>query len=49
MEIVLQEARDAFDEQIVIELASDTLEEMESNQERIEQWIKHWKANNVED
>lgn len=48
MEVILQEAREAFDEQIVIELTSNTAEEMESNQERIEQWIKHWKTNNAE-
>lgn len=46
MEVILQEAREAFEEQIVIELASNTADEMESNQERIEQWIKHWKSNN---
>jgi adenylate kinase len=48
MEVIIEEARDAFDEQIVIELTSNTSEEMEANQERIEQWIKHWKVNNSE-
>jgi adenylate kinase len=44
MEVLLQEARDAYDEEIVIELRSDTAEEMESNVDRIEAWVKQWKA-----
>jgi adenylate kinase len=48
MEVLIEEAREAFDEQIVIELHSNTSEEMEGNQERIEQWIKNWKVNNAD-
>ena len=48
MEVLLQEARDAYDEEIVIELRSDTAEEMESNVDRIEAWVKQWKADNAE-
>lgn len=47
MEVLLQEARDAFDEQIVIELRSDTTEEMDSNVDRIEAWVKQWKQDNA--
>ena len=47
MEVILQEARDAFNEQIVIELPSNSSDDMESNLQRIEQWIKQWKANNA--
>jgi adenylate kinase len=47
MEVIIEEAREAFDEQIVIELTSNTSEEMEANQDRIEQWIEHWKTNNA--
>ncbi|KAG6001073.1 hypothetical protein E4U21_004700 [Claviceps maximensis] len=43
MEVLLQEAREAFDEEIIIELRSNTSDEMESNVERIETWIKRWK------
>ena len=48
MEVLLQEARDSYDEEIIVELTSNTSDEMESNIDRIEQWIAHWKKNNVE-
>ena len=46
MEVLLQEARDSYDEEIVVELSSNTSEEMEANVERIEQWLKQWKEDN---
>ena len=46
MEVLLQEARDSYDEQIVVELTSNTSDEMESNVDRIEQWLKQWKEDN---
>jgi adenylate kinase len=49
MEVLLQEARDSYDEGIIVELTSNTSDEMESNIERIETWIGQWKKNNVED
>lgn len=48
MEVLLQEARDSYDEEIIVELTSNTLEEMESNIERIEAWIGQWKKDNAE-
>ena len=48
MEVLLQEARDSYDEEIIVELTSNTSDEMESNIERIETWIGQWKKNNVE-
>ncbi|KXX81767.1 Adenylate kinase isoenzyme 6 [Madurella mycetomatis] len=47
MDVLLQEARDSYDEGIVVELQSVTADEMESNVERIEQWLKQWKENNA--
>lgn len=47
MEVLLQEARDAFDDDIVIELTSNTSDEMESNLDRIEAWISQWKLDNA--
>jgi adenylate kinase len=47
MEVLLQEARDSYDEEIVVELTSNTSDDMESNIERIETWIAHWKENNA--
>lgn len=49
MEVLLQEARDSYDEQIVVELTSNTTDEMESNVDRIESWIKQWKQDHVAD
>lgn len=43
MEVLLQEARDSYDEEIIVELQSNTAEEMETNVERIEAWLKQWK------
>ncbi|KAL9007257.1 MAG: hypothetical protein Q9188_000060 [Gyalolechia gomerana] len=43
MEVLLAEARDAFDEEIVIELRSNNSEDMENNVSRIEAWIEQWK------
>jgi hypothetical protein len=42
MEVLLQEARDSYDEEIIVELTSNTSDEMESNVERIEGWVKQW-------
>lgn len=47
MEVLLEEAREAYDAEIIVELRSDTAEEMESNVERIESWLESWKKNNV--
>jgi len=49
MEVLLQEARDSYDEEIVVELTSNTSDDMESNIERIEAWITQWKRNNAEE
>lgn len=47
MEVILQEAYESYDEEIVVELTSNTLEEMDSNVDRIEAWIKQWKKDNA--
>ena len=47
MEVLLQEARDSFDDEIVIELTSNTSDEMDSNVERVEAWVKQWKLDHV--
>lgn len=47
MEVLLQEAREAFDDEIVIELTSNTLDEMDSNMDRVEAWTKQWKLDNT--
>lgn len=49
MEVLLQEARDSYDEEIVVELKSDSTEELELNVERVQTWLKQWKEDNQED
>lgn len=46
MEVLLQEARDAYDAEIVVELQSNTTDEMEANVDRIEAWLSQWKKDN---
>ncbi|EPS37646.1 hypothetical protein H072_8664 [Dactylellina haptotyla CBS 200.50] len=48
MQVILDEARDAYDEEIVIELQSNESEEIDSNVERITAWVEQWKKNNNE-
>lgn len=43
MEVLLQEARESYDEGMIVELRSENTEDIDSNVERIEQWVKNWK------
>lgn len=43
MQVLLDEARESFDEEIVVELKSDKLEDIDENVERIEAWLERWK------
>ena len=42
MQTILEEARDSYRKEIVIELQSNTTDELENNLERIEAWIQQW-------
>lgn len=42
MQVILEEARDAYAPEIVHEVQSNTLEDMESNVTRMEEWCKQW-------
>ncbi|KAI3405371.1 FAP7 [Candida oxycetoniae] len=42
MEVILNEARDSYIPDIVIELKSDTAEEMDENVDRITLWVENW-------
>ena len=44
---ILEEAKEAYKEEIVHELPSDTPEQMENNLERIISWIQQWKIDNA--
>jgi adenylate kinase len=43
MQVLLDEAREAYKEEIVVELRSDSADDVDGNLERIEQWIETWK------
>ncbi|KAG6955875.1 hypothetical protein JG688_00011704 [Phytophthora aleatoria] len=49
MEVVLQEARESYAPEIVQELPSRTVEDMESNIERVLTWAQHWMAQHADD
>ncbi|KAL7569249.1 hypothetical protein ACA910_016802 [Epithemia clementina (nom. ined.)] len=46
MQVILDEAREAYDSNIVQEVKSNTIEQMESNVQRIQQWEKQWILDN---
>ena len=46
MEVLLSEARESYDEEVIIELPSNEDTDIEENIERIETWIQNWKQNN---
>lgn len=48
MQVLLDEARESYKEEIVVELRSEKTEDVEGNLERIEQWVEGWKKNNAE-
>lgn len=47
--VLLEEAREAFDEEIVVELNSEKDDDVESNCARIAEWVDTWKKQNAED
>ncbi|KAK3169437.1 hypothetical protein OEA41_008820 [Lepraria neglecta] len=46
MQVLLEEAREGFDAEIVVQLRSDEVSDLEGNVERIEAWIENWKKDN---
>jgi len=47
MQVILDEARESYKEEIVVELSSDSLEALESNVARITEFIANFKADAV--
>ena len=47
MQVLLDEARESYREEIVVELRSDKDEDVEGNIERIEAWVEQWKKDNA--
>ncbi|KAJ3073911.1 P-loop containing nucleoside triphosphate hydrolase protein [Rhizoclosmatium globosum] len=48
MDVVKIEAFESYDSSIIVELKSETIEDMEENVQRIETWIENWRENNAE-
>lgn len=42
MQVILDDAKSAYDEQMIVELSSDEIEDMESNIDRIVAWKEQW-------
>lgn len=43
MQVVLEEAKEAYPEEAVHQVASNSVEELESNTERVVQWLDNWR------
>lgn len=43
MQVVLEEARSSYAEEIVVELQSESPDDMESNVDRMLQWVTNWR------
>ncbi len=43
MQVLLQEAHEAFAPEMVVELASNTPDDMEANVDRIVAWVTQWR------
>ena len=48
MQVILEEARESYSHDIVHEVPSNTIEDMENNVVRVEQWGKQWLADRSE-
>jgi adenylate kinase len=48
MQVVLEEARSSYPTEIIVELQSQTTEDLESNVTRIISWIEAWKNDHSE-
>ena len=47
MEVLLDEARASYDEEIIIELQSNDIEDIENNVERAEHWLINWRRDHL--
>ena len=47
MQICVEAAKESYAAEIVHELQSNTIEDLESNVDRVEQWLQAWKTNNA--
>lgn len=48
MQTVLDEARESYEPEVIVELQSESIEDLEGNVNRIVAWIDAWLKNNTE-
>ncbi|KAF2719874.1 P-loop containing nucleoside triphosphate hydrolase protein [Polychaeton citri CBS 116435] len=46
MEECLREAQEAYDEEMIVQLRSEKVEDVDENLDRLEQWVKNWEKHN---
>ncbi|KAF1998884.1 P-loop containing nucleoside triphosphate hydrolase protein [Amniculicola lignicola CBS 123094] len=44
MQVLLEEARESYAEEVVVELRSDGAEDVEGNLGRVEEWVRGWRV-----
>ncbi|KAF2868382.1 AAA domain-containing protein [Massariosphaeria phaeospora] len=44
MQVLLEEARESYKEEVVVELRSEKVEDVEANVERVEKWVELWRG-----
>ena len=49
MQTVLDEAKESYAEEIVVELRSESTEDLEANVDRIVQWVNAWRKDRGHD
>lgn len=49
MQVLLDEARESYKEEIVVELKSESNEDVEGNLERVEKWVENWRRDRQEE
>ena len=42
MDVIIEDARDSYDEDIVVELQSNSMEDLENNCEKISKWFENY-------
>ena len=47
MQVILDEAKDSYANEVVVELQSNTIQEMEQNVDRVEAWYRQWITDHV--
>ena len=48
MQIILEEAREGYANEIIHEVSSNTIDDMDQNIQRVEAWCKQWIKDNVD-